>query len=412
MPEHAPIIEVQPPRRAGGNVASPSAAARLPAFIAGPADAAAKLGALKVLTIGVGSVGGRVVLHLARLGLASLWLIDPKRFKAESILTHDIDPRSVGKFKAQVTARRCKAISPATRVFAGRVRVEDLPVDAFADADLVVLATDNLAAEIEVGRRCVRFGKPLVQAAVHGDTLTVQVRVFGNADQQSPCPACGFGEGEWRMLNDQVRFSCDGSGAALVQGALPTMSVSSLCSLAADLAVNQVLRVALALGESVLDTCLEYCGYTNRSVSSRLVRNARCPAEHARWRIAPEIKFLSACSPADLSRVAGFDPASASTAFAVEGFNWVESGMCRCALPQAVRCFVPEARQRAGRCSQCRSSIRVQPIFEHQVVSAALLGAAAGQPLANLGAAAARCVWLSNGDESVLFRAPHDQRLP
>jgi len=185
-------------------------AARLPKFIGGPADAAMKLMLLRVMIIGLGSVGGRIATHVARIGVAMLWLVDPKCFKSESLLTHEIEPRDVGKSKARTIARRCKAISPATRVFHFDGGVECLPLDAFADADLVVMATDNLAAEIEVGQRCLCLGKPLVQASVHGDTLTAQVRWFGNTDAQGPCPACGFGQTEWRMLDEQTRFSCEG----------------------------------------------------------------------------------------------------------------------------------------------------------------------------------------------------------
>ncbi len=209
MRSRAPFLEIKPCSLEHGH-ATLDPAARLPKFVGGPVDAAPKLNALRVFIVGVGSVGGRIAIHLARLGIARLWLVDPKRFKPESMLTHDIESRDVGKSKALTTARRCKAISPATRVFAFDGVVEELPLDAFAGADLVVLATDNLAAEIEVGQRCVHAGKPLVQASVHGDTLTAQVRVFGNADGQGPCPACGFGNVEWRMLNEQVRFSCDG----------------------------------------------------------------------------------------------------------------------------------------------------------------------------------------------------------
>lgn len=210
MPNRTQFIEIKPRPTKRGQAARPDIAARLPAFIGRPADAKARLAALKIVICGVGSVGGRIAVHLARFCIAMLWLIDPKRYKPESVLTHDIEPRVVGKSKAITTARRCKEISPGTRVFAFDGEAAQLPLDAFADADLVVLATDNLAAEIEVGQRCVRLGKPLIQASVHGDTLTAQVRVFGNADGHGPCPACGFGAVEWRMLNEQVRFSCDG----------------------------------------------------------------------------------------------------------------------------------------------------------------------------------------------------------
>ena len=87
--------------------------------------------------------------------------------------------------------------------------VQELPITAFADAHLVVLATDNLAAEVEVGQRCLWLGKPLIQASVHGETLVAQVRSFVNREGGA-CPACGFSAVEWAHLNRETSFSCEG----------------------------------------------------------------------------------------------------------------------------------------------------------------------------------------------------------
>ncbi len=149
------------PRSKAGRPAPLRRGARLPRFMHGPADADAKLGALRVGIVGVGSVGGQCALHLARLLVAGLWLVDGKSVKAESLATHEVSPGDVGKPKASVFGHRCRAISPVTIVETFVGRVEDLPLDAFADADIVIIATDNLAAELEVARRCRLLGKPM-----------------------------------------------------------------------------------------------------------------------------------------------------------------------------------------------------------------------------------------------------------
>ena len=126
----------------------------------------------------------RIALHLARLRIAELWLVDPQQFcKAESLLTHPISEIS-RQPKVTVTARRCKKISPSTRVFSFVGRVQDLLLDALANVHLWVMATDNLAAEIEVGRRCLHLGRRLVHAALFGEGMVAQVRVFANTDAQ------------------------------------------------------------------------------------------------------------------------------------------------------------------------------------------------------------------------------------
>lgn len=343
-----------------------------------------------------------------------LWLVDPKFFKSESVLTHEIEPGDIGKSKALTTARRCKAISPTTRVFAFNGSAEQLHLDAFADADLVVLATDNLAAEIEVGQRCVRLAKPLVQSSVHGDTLTAQVRVLGNVDGEGPCPACAFGTVEWRMLNDQTRFSCEGFDAPQpVPGPAgpPTMSFSGLCSLSGDLGLNQILRVVLGLGTSVLDTSVEYCGFTNRAISTRIVRNANCPVDHCRCALMSTNKSLPRTSLAELSQTAALAADAGLVTFTVDGHDWIESGACHCPARSVVRRFAPIGHRRAGRCPKCRAPILAQPFSTHRTVAATLLNGALEEPLEKLGVTAVSCVLVSNGNQAVMFRESNAQPL-
>src|SRR5207247_9648588 len=124
--------------------------------------------------------------------------------------TPEAGPSGVGKSKARCTARWCQAISPGTRLFVFVGRVEDLPLDAFAGVDLVVMAPDNLPAEVETGQRTLHLAKPLLQASVLGESLLAQVSCFGHVPGQSACPACGFTQAEWELLRQQTQFSCEG----------------------------------------------------------------------------------------------------------------------------------------------------------------------------------------------------------
>jgi hypothetical protein len=216
------------------------------------------------------------------------------------------------------------------------------------------------------------------------------------------------------MLNEQVSFSCDGFAANSLtsQSSIPpTVSTSNLCSLAADLAVNQILRVALPLGAPALDACVELCGFTNRCVTSRLARNANCPVDHARWNVVSVQKSLTSATLGELSEVAAVNPNSSLVTFTIDGFNWIESGACQCASPKVVRRFAPTQRKHVGRCSQCQRPVLAQPIFTHRAVTSERLGDALQQPLGELGVAKARGVLVSNGGLSVLFREPNNQFL-
>ncbi|HOX57294.1 MAG TPA: ThiF family adenylyltransferase [Candidatus Paceibacterota bacterium] len=383
-------------------------AARLPAFVGGRGDAVDILRGLRVAVVGLGSVGMRIAEHFARLQVAELWLVDPRRCKPESMLTHPIT-RLMDLPKATFAARLCKRISPRTRVFAFVGLVQDLWLDAFADAHLCVMATDNLAAEVEFGRRCLSLGKRLVHAALHGDTLTVQVRVYDNADGQGPCPACSFGATEWQLLAEQVQFSCDGSASASPApriSAPPTISTSSLCSQASDLALNQSLRLALGLGEAVGDTIVEYCGFTNRMLTSRLVRNPDCRGEHVRFALVRARAPLRSYSFARLASEFLAPPGDRSATLTVGGVDWIERGLCGCAEPPPVQRFVSAGRGTAGRCGRCRTLIHTQPFTSHQTIPASMLGPVAAVPLGLLGVRKSPFVLLRGADAAVLVQDP------
>lgn len=380
---------------------------RLPSFVGCLADANAALDALQVAVVGTGSVGGRMALHLARLGIHSLYLVDPKTYKPESVLTHDIDPGLRGQPKVLATARRCKVVSPRTQVHALVGSVQGLPLDGFHGVNLVVMAPDNLLAEVETGQRCLHEGIPLVHAAVHGATLIAQIRFFGNTDGQGPCPGCGYGQQEWDQLSQQVQFSCEGARlghSAHKITAQPTRSISSLCAMAADLAVNQILRFVLGLGKPVQDTVLDYCGYTNCGVTSRLARKADCRLDHTRFARAEAEPPLYLRSLSELGRVAGFSADNGPLTFAVEDSKWVESGSCGCPTPSAARRFVAEEAGEAGRCRECHAAIRISPFRTYQTVTAAMVGRSMDKPLTALGARRARFVLVRQGDRACLVR--------
>jgi hypothetical protein len=189
----------------------------------------------------------------------------------------------------------------------------------------------------------------------------------------------------------------------------PTISTSNLCSLGTDLAGNQILRVALQLGQPVLDTSIEFCGFTNRCMTTRLARSTNCPVGHGRWSVVPVEKPLAKTTLAELSKEAALCAGSSTLTFVVDGFNWIESGACPCAPTTPVCRFVAVERMRFGRCSKCRQPILLQPLYTHRAVTSALLGDAIKRPLGKLGAARARCLLVSNGDQSVLFREPNAQ---
>ncbi len=411
--EPAPVLREVRGRRSPRSGAGAAPEARYPQLLGCAAAALPLLRGLRVAVVGTGSVGGRIALLLARLGIGVLMLVDPKRYKAASLLTHEVGPRSVGRPKALEIGSRCKEISPATRVFAWVGSVEALDGDALADLDLVVMAPDRLSVEVVLAQRCRHLGQPLLQAAVHGETLTVQIRFCGNADPQGCCAACFLGPDEWRLVSQQARFSCEGAAGAAAPAAAgvpdlhvapATNSFANLCSLAADLAVNQVLRHVLQLGEPVTDTLLEYCGYTNRTVVSGLARNSACPIDHITYRRLDAHEPLERLSLRALAQTATGGAVGEETVFEVGGLDWVESGACRCAQPALVRRFRPRQGGRVVRCPKCAAPVVPLQFYTLRQVGAAVLGSALDSPLRALGARRVRSVLVRTAESGVWIR--------
>ena len=207
------------------------------------------------MVIGGGSVGKVICSQIAQLHPRSLTIVDPAALQDENLLNQCITPDAIGSNKAEYVGQWCAQMSPNTRVpavYAGRT--EDLPLAALClAAEIVMLATDNLGVEVDVAQRCLHAGVPLVQASVAGEFLVAQIRFCGNTDGTGPCLACGFGPSEWQHVNQTI-FSCEGGDLDDAQpqpaNLAATRSTSSLCSLAADLAMMQVLRHLGGLGRA------------------------------------------------------------------------------------------------------------------------------------------------------------------
>ena len=365
---------------------------RLPQFIGAPSDADKRLAALKIAVIGCGSVGRNIALHLARLQITEVRLVDKGVLKPESLLTHMCQPEEV--FQSQPKASNLgplfKRINPATKVLVFDGPIEALDLHALVDIDVVVLATDNLLAEVKTAQKCLWLGIPLIQASVHGDTLLAHVRFFANGNAHDPCPVCSYSKEEWNALNRETRFSCEGNSQTTtprIDGA-PTMSTSFLCAMASDLAMVQVVRHALGLGMPVEDTMVEYCGFNHRTVVSPLKRNPGCPCEHTAYRRVMSPHSLPECTLRQLTETAGLGGGSdfAALSFKVGNLAFCNLWFCRCKKSRIAERFI-DAAEVGETCPVCEELIRPQPFHTHYPVPASAVDNVLDRRLRDLGVA-------------------------
>ena len=370
--------------------------ARFPALVGVGADAVERMRRTRIGVIGVGSVGGLIAAHLARLAPALLLVVDRSRYKPESVLTDAAcaGPSESGRPKASAAARRAKKVSPSTRVLAFDGPFEDLPApDLFElGLDTLFLCGDNLALEVSVGQTCLEFGIPLTHAAVHGETLSAHCRVYAMADPAAgSCPACGLSEkGEWDLVGRDAVFSCAPETRAVRHPSPdrpPTASFSFLCSTAADLAVGLWVRRTLGIGSEPGDFCLEWSGYRLESTLTPLERNPECRCDHTRLVAARVVGPLSLASAGSMAAAAGVGLAGGT--INLPGYAFVRIGSCACSEERPVGRFVGLASSLPP-CRGCGERVRPHPFFSTEVVPGEWLDPHRDVSLKALGAPGAR----------------------
>lgn len=375
---------------------------RFPSIVGAPANPVSRLAALGVIVAGCGSVGLNLVLHLARLGIGRLLCIDGKKIKPESLLTHPVTAAELGRPKAEVAVAQAERANLEVDARALVGRLEQQSLYDLLGYDYLVAAVDHPRAELAAGAVSRALGIPLLRPAVHGETLTAQVQCFGNRAEANPCPGCLFGTRDWRDLDAGRRFACDGS--ELPPGAeAPTMSLPSLCSLAADLCAHQLLRDALALGQPVRDTAISYSALAHRALVGRLTRAPDCRAAHRVLKPVKMRKPLAACTPADLLEAAAL-PAEAAYLAVDDDFVFVELAHCRCGRDLAPGRFTRQPDALPGcACGGLAAAVGIGTCREAPLRDWAARRAV---PLAALGAAEARYAVLTAGPDGALLHGP------
>ena len=219
-----------------------------------------RIGSGTALLIGVGGIGCAAASYLASSGVGRLQLCDFDTVDATNLGRQILfGPDDIGKPKAELAARRLRAINPDIRIDAIGARLEgDALSAAVSGADVVLDGSDNFATRFAVSDACVAAGRTLVSGAAI--RLEGQLAVFGPDYDRSPCYRCLYQEA------DESLESCAGNGVlAPVPGAIGALiAAEALKSLAGIGATRGVLQLYDALNGDL------------RSI--RIEKNPRCEA--------------------------------------------------------------------------------------------------------------------------------------
>jgi adenylyltransferase/sulfurtransferase len=195
------------------------------------AEGQAKLAAARVLVIGAGGLGSPALSYLAGAGVGTLGIVDGDRLEASNLHRQTLyDARDVGQPKAELAARRVRALNPEvkTRTFTEALDATNA-AEVFADFDLVLECTDNLASRYLSSDVAVLTGTPLVLASVYQYEGQLQV-VTGGAD--TPCLRCLWPE----EPSPDAAGSCSEAGVlGPVPGVLGAMQAMEALKILLDL---------------------------------------------------------------------------------------------------------------------------------------------------------------------------------
>jgi molybdopterin/thiamine biosynthesis adenylyltransferase len=123
----------------------------------------------RVIVVGLGGLGGHVVEGLARSGVGQIVGVDPDLFE-ETNLNRQLlaNETNLGKKKVDETCRRLKKVNKAVEFTGYPVTLEDLPENAWEDADLVFDCLDNIENRLALANKCSMADVCLVHGAVAG----------------------------------------------------------------------------------------------------------------------------------------------------------------------------------------------------------------------------------------------------
>lgn len=128
-----------------------------------------ELATAHVVVIGTGSIGSHANDALAAYGIRQLTLVDPDRLRAHNFSRHRAHPAQLGRFKVVAERERLRERDPDLVIDALTLDVvydADAMRPLFAEADLVLCASDGIDPRRTVNHLARRAGTPAVFACV------------------------------------------------------------------------------------------------------------------------------------------------------------------------------------------------------------------------------------------------------
>lgn len=152
-----------------------------------------------VAVFGIGGVGSFTVEALARSGVGTLHLYDHDTVSPSNCNRQLIAlPKTVGQYKTELAAARCKDINADITVFEHREFVTqktEIPFDSF---DFIVDAVDNVTAKLYLIENAVSRKIPIISVMGTGNKTDPTKLAVGDIYETENCPLA-------RVMRTQLR---------------------------------------------------------------------------------------------------------------------------------------------------------------------------------------------------------------
>jgi tRNA A37 threonylcarbamoyladenosine dehydratase len=154
-------------------------------------DAVKKLRHAHVAVFGAGGVGGYAIEALVRAGVGVLDIIDPDKVNITNINRQIFAKNdTVGLYKVDVAAGRCREINPDIFVNVHRVFFGPETADSFdfTKYDYVIDAIDTVTGKIALIMKAKEAGTPIISAMGAGNKLDPTRFEVADISKTSVCP--------------------------------------------------------------------------------------------------------------------------------------------------------------------------------------------------------------------------------
>ena len=138
------------------------------------AEAMERLSACRVAIFGVGGVGGYALEALVRSGIGAVDLIDNDKFSLSNLNRQILATReTIGRDKVEVAAERVRQINPdcTVRTYQTFFLPETADAFDFSQYDYVIDAIDTVSGKIELVRKAVAAGVPIICSMGAGNKI-------------------------------------------------------------------------------------------------------------------------------------------------------------------------------------------------------------------------------------------------